>query len=203
MARVVVLVALVDEAEAAEGEQFVDLGDVLGTAGDETRESSGGDGLGIRAQLGDHAFEDAVDQADVAVVEADLEVVDGAGADDLGGLADVDAREAGRAGKQRFGGDPETGGDGSAEELAFGGDDVEGGGGAEVDDDDGRVRARRILEELVGRDGVDDPVGADVDGVVGEDGQTGADAWFDEERLEFEVELDGSAQSGVERRNDG
>jgi hypothetical protein len=52
------------------------------------------------AEFGDHAFEDAVDQADVAVVEADLEVVDGVGADDLGGLADVDAGQAGGAGRR-------------------------------------------------------------------------------------------------------
>ena len=101
--------------------------------------------LGVGAELGDHAFEDAVDQADVAVVEADLQVVDGVGADDLGGLADVDAGQARGAGEESVGGDAEAGGDGAAEVFAAGTDDVEGGGGAEVDDDDGDG-ARLILK---------------------------------------------------------
>jgi hypothetical protein len=54
----------------------------------------GGGQVGAHAL--DHAGEDAVDEADVAVVEADLDVVDGAGADDLGGLADLDAGQAAR-----------------------------------------------------------------------------------------------------------
>ena len=84
-----VLVAFPDEAEAVEGEHFVDAADVLAAAGDELGEAAGGDGFGVGAELGDEAFEDAVDQADVAVVEADLDVVGGAGADDLGGLLDL------------------------------------------------------------------------------------------------------------------
>jgi hypothetical protein len=57
---------------------------------------------------------------DVAVVEADLQVVDGVGADDAGGLAHIDAGQAGRADEQRVGGDAEAGGDGSADIFAAG-----------------------------------------------------------------------------------
>ncbi len=112
------LVALVDDAEAGEGEAVVDGGEVLGAGGDERGEAAGGDDPGVGAELGDHAGEDAVDQADVAVVEADLHVVDGVGADDLGGTLDVDAGQAGGAGEEGVGGDAQAGSDGAAEELA-------------------------------------------------------------------------------------
>src|SRR5438874_5162977 len=123
-----VTVALIDEAEAGEGEVFVHLRDVAAARGDEAREAASGDGAGVGAELGDHAREDAVDQADVAVVEADLEVVHRASADDLGGLADIDAGQTGGPGEEGIGGDAEARRDGSAEELAAAGDTVEGGG---------------------------------------------------------------------------
>ena len=148
--------------------------------------------------------EDAVDEADVAVVEADLEVVDGVGADDLGGLADVDAGEAGGAEEERVGGDAEAWSDGSADVFAARGDDVEGGGGAEVDDDDGGPSFfGDVFEEVEGGDAVDDAVCADFGGIVGADGETGAGAGLDEEGLDVEVELGGAAEDGIERRDDG
>ncbi len=60
-----------------------------------------------------------------------------------------------------------------------------------------------VAQEIDRGDAVDDAVGADLGGVVGEDGQAGADAGLDEERLDVEVELGGAAQGGVERRDDG
>jgi hypothetical protein len=199
---VTVLVTLVDEAETGEGEQFVDVTDEFRTARDEACEASGGDSAGIRAELGDHAFENAVDEADVAVVEADLEVVDCAGADDLGGLTNVDAGQAGGAGEEGVGRDGEARGNGSAEELALGGDAIEGSSSAEVDDDDRRVWACNLFEELVGGDAVDDAVGAYLRRIVGEDGQAGADTGFDEEWLDATEVFGGAAQGGVERRHD-
>ena len=59
------------------------------------------------------------------------------------------------------------------------------------------------VESVEGGDAVDDAVGADLGGVVGEDGQAGADAGLDEEGLDVEVEIGGTAQGGVERRDDG
>ncbi len=60
-----------------------------------------------------------------------------------------------------------------------------------------------MLEVVDGGDAVDDAVGADLGGVVGEDGDAGAGAGLDEEGLDVEVELDGAAEGGVERRDDG
>ena len=115
----------------------------------------------------------------------------------LVGFLIFDAGEAGGAGEERVGGDAETRSDGSAEELAFAGDDVEGGGGAHVDDDGGAA------EHVECGDAVDDAVGADFAGVVGEDGEAGLDAGLDEERLDLEEVFADAAQRGVERRDDG
>src|ERR1700679_2753979 len=136
-AALAVVIALPDEAEAVEGEGLVDLLDEAGVGGDEPGEAAGGDGFGGGAELGDHALEDAVDLADGAVVEADLDVVRGVGADDLGGLFDFDAGEAGGAGEERVGGDADAGSDGAAEKLALGGDYIERRSRADVDDDGG------------------------------------------------------------------
>jgi len=144
-------------------------------------------------------------------------VVDGVGADDLDRLADVDAEQAGGANEEGVGGDAEAGSDGPADVFSARGDNVEGGGGAEVDDNDGRVGSCWLLvagcwllvggqgsvpEDLQRGDAVDDAVGAHLGGIVGEDGQAGADAGLDEQRLDVAVELGGAAQGGVERRHD-
>ena len=92
---------------------------------------------------------------------------------------------------------PRPGSDGAAEELALCGDDVEGGGGAHVDDDGGAA------EQIEGGDAVDDAVGADFAGVVGEDGKAGLDAGLDEERADVEEGFADAAEGGVERRDDG
>src|SRR6185312_2499330 len=55
----------------------------------------------------------------------------------------------------------------------------------------------------MGGDAVDDAVGADFRGVVDEDGDAGADAGFDEERLDAAVGLKRAAGRGVEGRDDG
>ena len=103
---------------------------------------------GWLAKLGNDAFKDAVDEADVAVVKAALQVGDGIGADDLGGALDIHAAQAGGARKQRIGAEAEAGCDGAAQVLALGGDHVERGRGAEVHHD---ARAAIALE---GGDGV-------------------------------------------------
>ena len=111
-------VALEENAQAIEGEHVVDLGDVARVGGDHARQAAGGDHARLLAQLGEDALEDAVDEADVAVVEAALQMADGVGADDLGGALDVDAAEAGGAGEERVGAEAEAGSDGAAEVFA-------------------------------------------------------------------------------------
>ncbi len=148
------------------------------------------------AELGHDALEDAVDQSDVAVIEAGLEVGDGVGADDFGGALDVHAAEAGGAGEQGVGADAEAGGDGAAEVFAACGDDVEGGRGAEVDHD---ARAAVALE---GGDGIDEAISAQFGGIVDEDGHAGLDAGFDEEGLDAEVLFADLAQCAFDGRDD-
>ena len=81
-----VLVALPDEAQAGKREHVVDAVKVLGVRGNELGKAAGGDGLGVRAELGDETFQDSIHKTYIAVIEADLDVVRGAGTDDLGGL---------------------------------------------------------------------------------------------------------------------
>ena len=54
---------------------------------------------GLCAQLGEDALEDAVDEADVAEVEAALQMAHGVGADHLCRALDVDAAQAARRGR--------------------------------------------------------------------------------------------------------
>jgi len=130
-------IAIVDEAQAFEGEAVVDFGDVLRLGGNEVRKAPGGNAFCLGAELGDHALENRVDQTDVAPKQANLEIVDGVGSDDLGGAADFHARQTRGAGEQRLCRDVEAGGDRSAEKFALAGDNVEVGGRAKVDDDGG------------------------------------------------------------------
>jgi hypothetical protein len=98
-------------------------GDVARVRGDLARQAAAGDDARRRRDLlrpaRRDALEDAVDEADVAEVEAALQVADGVGADDLGGALDVDAAEARGAGEERIGADAEAGRDGAAEVLAL------------------------------------------------------------------------------------
>src|ERR1700744_5657670 len=90
-------IAIVNEAQPLEREHVVHLRDVLRLARDQMRQSTGGDALCVRAQLGDHALEDRVDQPDVPPEKADLQIVDGVRADNLRRPANLNARQTRRA----------------------------------------------------------------------------------------------------------
>src|ERR1700678_1711841 len=151
-------------------------------------ESAAGNDARLGAEFGDDAIQDAVDQSDVAVVKAALQMADGVGADDLGGPFDVDAAQAGGAGKQRIGTQAEAGGDDAAEILPAGGNDLKFRRRAEVDDD------RRAPVFLEGGDGVAQPVCPQLSGVVDQNRHAGLDAWLDEQRIDVEVDFADLAQ---------
>src|ERR1044072_6233160 len=79
-------VALMDELETDVRQLRLDVRDALGAFSDELGEASGGDDRAQVGQLGGEARQDAVDEADVAEVEARLH-----------GARRVAAHEAGRA----------------------------------------------------------------------------------------------------------
>ena len=89
----------------------------------------------LRAQLGEDALQNAIHQADVAVVKAALQMRDGVGADHLGRALDVDAAQPRGARKQRIGADAEARRDGAAQVLAALRDHFKLGRRAEVDHD--------------------------------------------------------------------
>ena len=86
----------------------------------------------------------------------------------------LDLAQLGAAPAERLQRDVDAGGDRAADVLPARADHVEGGGGAEVDDD------RRTAEQLGGREGVDDPVGADLARVVHQHRYAGAHARLDD-----------------------
>src|SRR5580700_11337810 len=130
-------ISLIDNAQTLKGERVVDLRNVLRFMRDQVRDTTCGDAPGVGAQPGDHALENAVDQANVAVKETNLQCLNGVGTNDLGRLADFDAWQTRGTGEERFGRDVKAGGDGAAEELSFAGDNIKIGCRAEIDDDAG------------------------------------------------------------------
>src|SRR4051794_23140015 len=102
-------VAFEENAQAFEREHVVNLRDIARVAADLSRQAASGDDLHFTAQFLHHALEDAVDQANVAVIQAALKVRDGVGADDLLRALDIDAAEPGGARKERIGADAEAG----------------------------------------------------------------------------------------------
>ena len=59
------------------------------------------------------------------------------------------------------------------------------------------------MDAVPGADAVEEAIGAEVGGVVGEDGDAGLDAGLDEHGLEGEEALGHGAEGGVEWRDDG
>ena len=106
--------------------------------------------------------------------------MDGVAPDDVRRLRDLDPRQLGRPGEERVAADLDSRGDDPAEVLPLRGHAVERRRRAEVDDDD------RPLRPLVCRDRIDDAVGADLPGVLVEDGHPGTDAGADDEGLGVE-----------------
>ena len=142
----------------------------LGQRPDEAGQAAGGDDRARRPSSSCDALAHAVDQRRVAVDRARLDRLDGAAADHVAGLDQLDPAQRGGPAEQRVEADVDAGEDGAAEVLALGRDRLEGGGGAEVDDD------RRAAEEVEGGHGVGDAVGADLLRVVVEDRQPGLHA---------------------------
>src|SRR5919199_4911538 len=128
-------VPLVNEPQPVERERQVDLADELRGGRNQRGEAARGDDARAAAQLLDHAPEDAVDQARVAVVEAGLDGRDGRSPDDLVRPLDADAREPRRARKQSVGRDGDAWRDDAAEVAPALLDDLEVRRRAEVHDD--------------------------------------------------------------------
>ena len=84
------------------------------------RQSARGNDPRFLAQFGDHAFDDAIHQADVAKVEAALQMCNGVGTNHFGRALDVYAAQPRCAREERIGAEAEAGSDGAAQVLAFG-----------------------------------------------------------------------------------
>src|SRR5271167_4750075 len=73
------LIALVDDAQPFQGQQVIDLANVFGAAAHQSGKAAGGDYGHVVIQLRDQPLQNAVNQSEVAVVQARLNAVDGVG----------------------------------------------------------------------------------------------------------------------------
>ena len=112
------------------------------------------------------------------------------------GLVELDPPDPGAALGQRGQRDLDPGCDRAAQVLAVGGDRVEVDPGAEVDDHAG------VAEAVVGGDGVDEPVGADLVGVVDPDRHPGLHPGADRQAGRVEVARRHRLVLAAERRHD-
>src|SRR5713101_9510311 len=117
--------------------------DVFRSGANHWAEAASGDHPRLFAKFGEEQFENAIDQAEIAVVKAGLQAAYGVGADDARGLADLQARQACCAGKKSVGGDADAGGNHAAKVFSLRGNAVEGGGGAEGDKHPGAAVLRK------------------------------------------------------------
>ena len=145
-------------------------------AGHQRGEAAGEDQLGVTLHLATHPDDQALHQAGVAEDEAGLHGGSGVAPEDGLGRCQLDAREPGRPLHQGVMADHETGGHGAAQVVAGGVDGVDGGGGPEVADDG------RTAVEVLGGDGIGDPIGSDQRRVVVVNADAGPDTRSDDER---------------------
>src|SRR5262249_19191579 len=145
------------------------------------RQPAGGDDAQRKVHLAAHALDDAVYQPDVAVGQPRLHAGHGVATNDRARPNQIDPRQLGGGMEQGIGADADAGGDRPAEVLALGGDDVESRGRAEVHHQTAAAVA------LVGSNGVDDAIGADLTRVVVKNRHAGARPWADDHRLDAEV----------------
>src|SRR6266496_134855 len=166
-----------NEAESGQGQQRVDLLDPLRTASKELCHASRRDHARLCSDLPGDPLDHAVDEREIAEVEARLDRARGRLAHHLLGSPDLDAPETGGALEERLRRDRDSRHDDSTGVLSLRGDDVERGRRTEVDDD------AWPAQPIVCRDRVDDSVGADLLRGVVEDRHPGANAGLDENRL--------------------
>src|SRR5688572_15958793 len=184
-----------DQAKARQGQEEIDLFDPFGSPPEELRETARRDDPGLLADLARDAVDQAVDEREVAEVEAGLDRAHRRLADDPLGATDLDSPESRRALEEGLGGDRDARHDDPARVLPLLGDDVERGRRSEVDDDAGAA------QPLVGRDGVDDAVRADFLRGVVEDRHAGPDSRLHEERLSSGDLSERLAKRELERRD--
>src|SRR6201996_5032806 len=89
-----IVIALPDEPQAIQRQHFIHARDVLAVRRDQLRESARSDNFRLRSKFLNQALENPIDEANVTVVQTDLDVVGRTCADDLCRLLDLDARKA-------------------------------------------------------------------------------------------------------------
>ena len=177
------LIALPDDAQSFEREEFVDLLDMPRSARDQRRLPAGGDHARLCAQHRFHALENAVHQIGEAVEQPGLHRMRRVRADDFSGIANLHAPQPRRAREKRIGGNADARHQRAAQIFAALGDAVEIDGRAEIHHD---ARPAVFGER---RHAVDDAVRAHFLRIVVVHGHARLDARLDEERLGVKIAL--------------
>src|SRR5215216_4091111 len=176
-------IPLVEQPQARQCEQRVDVVDLLAEGHDSARQSSGGDRRRVVAELLAQPAEHAVDLGGEAVDHARPDRLDGRLPDQRARRLEVDLRDRRRAAGECLHRDLDARPDDAADVLAGGPDDVVRDRGAEVDDH------ACAADALVRRDRVDEPVGADLARVVDPDRHAAAQPGPDDRHRVAEIAL--------------
>src|SRR6185369_14800826 len=156
--------------------------------------AAGGDGFRRRSKLVDGTFENAIDHAQGAVIESALYARDGGGADYIFGPAEFHLRKAGSPAEEGVNGNADADGYGAAEVLALSRDAIEINRCAHIDDHAGTAVFIKAGNT------VDEPVRADLVGVVVQNLETDIGLGTDEHRVGVEVAPRHVGKRGIDRR---
>ena len=172
--------SFVDQAQSFQRQSLVNFLDEFRTSGNQWRETAGGNHSRRTAKLIDHFFENAVDQADVAVIKAGLHRFHRRRSDDFLRTLDFHARQLRSPIKQSVGRNGNPGRDHSAHIFAVGIDRVESRRRPKINDD-----ARRAIF-VNGRNRIDYAVRADVCGRLIENRDAGINRVIDKQWRQIE-----------------
>src|SRR4051812_9786401 len=174
-------IPLIDQRQPAQRQHVVALLDGLRLGGNQRRQPAGADHTRLKIDLALDARHDRVDETGVAEHQPRLDAGHRVAPDGVLGPRDLHARQLGGRVIERVGRDHQPGRDHAARVLAARRDHIERGRGAEVDDD------RALRPALMGRDRVDDAVGADLARVLVQDRHSRLRARAHDQRLDAQV----------------
>ena len=97
------LVAIPDDAQSVEGQKFVDILDEARCGADQRSQTAGRNHARLLSEFIDQALENAIDEPELAIIKTGLQTAHGRRTDHPRGLANLHARQARGALKERVG----------------------------------------------------------------------------------------------------
>jgi hypothetical protein len=188
-------VALVEQPQPDQRQPRLHLVDHRGLGGHQRRQLAGRHHHGLAAELGPNPPDQPFHQRDVAEHGAREQRADGVAPDDRLRPGQLDALEPRGVLEQRLGGQCQAGRNNGAGVGAVGGHHVERRRRVKVDDDG------RAAVQVLDRDGVDDPIGPELAGLLGGDPDAGPRARPDHQRIVPEQPVADLLEDAGQRRH--